>query len=203
MLSPAVLAANGYFWFSPDWQTDFLFVWRVLAAHFRDEPGVVGYDLLNEPNAAPLPPLMFEARWLWPLYARGIQSIAAVDPNHIFFIEGPLHSEALPGLSRVMPLAAPNEEFLRHLARPYVAAAGAGVRGGRGDGIRGHLRVRVSAAHDDVPIVIAWPAFTLGPPSVEGTCIRSVEASELGARVQLELAPGAACDIRIVAASSP
>ncbi|MEA2647347.1 MAG: endoglycosylceramidase, partial [Chloroflexota bacterium] len=48
--------------------------------------------------------------------------------------------------------------FLPHVARPYVVAAPRGVRGGRGDGVRGRLTIRVDAAHADQPVVVAWPS---------------------------------------------
>jgi endoglycosylceramidase len=89
-LSPAVNAAYTYFWLSPDWQEDFLMVWRAVASRFRADPGVAGYDLFNEPHPIPIPPRLFERDWMWPLYARTIESIGSVDPNHLFFVEGDL-----------------------------------------------------------------------------------------------------------------
>jgi endoglycosylceramidase len=89
-LSPAVNAAYTYFWLSPDWQEDFRMVWRAVASRFRADPGVAGYDLFNEPHPIPIPPRLFERDWMWPLYARTIESIGSVDPNHLFFVEGDL-----------------------------------------------------------------------------------------------------------------
>jgi endoglycosylceramidase len=89
-LSPAVNASYAYFWLSPDWQRDFSMVWQAVATRFRADPGVAGYDIVNEPHPLPIPPRLFEQDWMWPLYARTVADIGAVDPNHLFFVEGDL-----------------------------------------------------------------------------------------------------------------
>jgi endoglycosylceramidase len=87
-VSPAISASHDYFWTHHDWQTDFEMVWQAVAACFRDDSGVAGYDLYNEPEPLPLPPHLFEERWMWPLYARIINTIGEVDSNHLFLVEG-------------------------------------------------------------------------------------------------------------------
>lgn len=62
-------------------------VWRKIAARYRNNPTVIGYDLLNEPiahyfDAASLNPK------LEPLYRRIVSGIREVDPNHIIFLGG-------------------------------------------------------------------------------------------------------------------
>lgn len=62
-------------------------LWRGLAARYRDEPTVLGYDLLNEPIAhffdtARLNP------GLAPLYRRLVAAIREVDPHHVIFLGG-------------------------------------------------------------------------------------------------------------------
>jgi endoglycosylceramidase len=111
-LSPAVNAAVTYFWLSPDWQADFEAVWRAVAARFRDDPGVAGYDLINEPHPFPVPPRLFEEHWMWPLYARTVATIGAVDPNHLFIVEGTLVGD-LP--TTVRALRAPDLVYSPHL----------------------------------------------------------------------------------------
>jgi endoglycosylceramidase len=296
MLSPAVIAAGTYFWLEPDWQADLELVWQAVVARFRDQSNVVGYDLLNEPNGLPLPPVMFEERWLWPLYARLISAIARVDSNHLYLIEGTLQSEQRLVPSTVVPLdarglvfsphlytgsqvaplfpddpqetgrrirqqaddsrhvpAVPwwgelgivmdrpyatgwadsaldtfddlavgwawwqwrqewnwgirnqsgdfvNRDFLRHLARPFVAAAPAGVRAGRGDGLRGELAVVVQADHADLKVSVSWPVATLSAPRVaEGDCVQSADWDPAAARLTLTLRPRSACTIRLTA----
>jgi endoglycosylceramidase len=112
LLSPAQNLANTYFWLSPDWQADFEMVWRAVAARFRDDSGVAGYDLYNEPHPLPLPPRIFEMHWMWPLYARTIDEIGAVDPNHLFIVEGVLLADLG---TAVAPLHAPNVVYSPHL----------------------------------------------------------------------------------------
>jgi endoglycosylceramidase len=296
MLSPAVVAATTYFWLSPDWQADLELVWRAVAARFRNQSNVVGYDLLNEPNGVPLPPVMFEERWLWPLYARLVSAIARVDPNHLYLIEGTLQSELRAVPSTVVALEAPalvfsphlytgsqvaplfsddpegtssrirqqaddsrqvpaaawwgelgivmdrsyatnwadsaldtfddlavgwawwqwrqdwnwgirnqsgdfiNGDFLRHLARPFVAAAPAGVHAGRGDGLRGELDIIVQGDHTDRDVSVSWPVATLSAPRVsEGDCVQSADWDPAAARLTLTLRPRSPCTIRLTA----
>ena len=62
-------------------------IWRSIAAHYKNETIVMGYDLLNEPiatyfNAAELNP------YLEPVYKEITRAIRTVDKNHILFIGG-------------------------------------------------------------------------------------------------------------------
>jgi len=79
----------GYPWLyeSPQEQEHLLAIWRRLATRYRDEPVVLGYDLLNEPiphfpKLAPLNPL------LEPLYKKLATEIRKVDTHHILFLGG-------------------------------------------------------------------------------------------------------------------
>lgn len=62
-------------------------IWRKIAARYRDEPTVIGYDLLNEPIAH-----YFEAAGLnpklEPLYRKVVAGIRQVDRNHLIFLGG-------------------------------------------------------------------------------------------------------------------
>lgn len=111
-LDPAQNAATTYFWLSPDWQSDFFAVWQEVARRFRDDSGVVGYDLYNEPHPLPIPPRLFEMHWLWPFYARTIAAIARVDPNHLFIVEGVLFGD-FP--TTIVPLQAGNVVYSPHI----------------------------------------------------------------------------------------
>ena len=79
----------GYPWLyqSPQEQEHLIAVWRWLAAHYRDEPAVLGYDLLNEPipHFPKLAPLNSA---LEPLYRKLSAEIRKVDPHHILFLGG-------------------------------------------------------------------------------------------------------------------
>jgi endoglucanase len=79
----------GYPWLyhSPQEQEHLIAIWRRLATHYRDEPAVLGYDLLNEPiphfpKLAPLNPL------LEPLYKKLAGEIRKIDAHHILFLGG-------------------------------------------------------------------------------------------------------------------
>ena len=59
-------------------------LWRHLAQRYRDEPAVIGYDLLNEPISPYLDTDYLDPR-LEPLYQEITQAIRGVDPDHIIF----------------------------------------------------------------------------------------------------------------------
>jgi hypothetical protein len=62
-------------------------IWRKIAARYRNDPTVIGYDLLNEPiahyfTAADLNPK------LEPVYRKVVAGIREVDRNHLIFLGG-------------------------------------------------------------------------------------------------------------------
>lgn len=81
----------GYPWLmlSEPSQALFCSLWRQIADHYKDNPVVLGYELMNEPVAT-----YFEADYdtlnaaLLPLYERCIDSIRTVDPRHIILLGG-------------------------------------------------------------------------------------------------------------------
>ncbi len=77
----------GYPWLfdSAEEQKHTIDVWRSIAERYRDEPAVLGYDLLNEP--IPPPVSQYNAR-LEPLYRRITAAIREVDPNHAVILGG-------------------------------------------------------------------------------------------------------------------
>ncbi len=111
-LSPAVNAALAYFWLYPNWQRLYWQAWERVAARFRADSAVAGYDLYNEPHPFPVPPAIFETRLLWPFYAQGVRQVARVDPNHLFIVEGDLFGD-LP--TAIRPLAARDLVYSTHL----------------------------------------------------------------------------------------
>ncbi len=62
-------------------------VWRRIAQHYRDEPAVLGYDLLNEPIPH-FPRLQQYNAKLEPLYRRITKAIREVDPHHLIILGG-------------------------------------------------------------------------------------------------------------------
>jgi endoglucanase len=81
----------GYPWLmtSAESQEQFVSIWKKIAAHYKDEPVILGYDLLNEPIAT----YFTEERQklnaaLEPLYKRAVAAIREVDQNHIVLLGG-------------------------------------------------------------------------------------------------------------------
>lgn len=62
-------------------------IWRKLAARYRSEPTVIGYDLLNEPIAHYFDGLVLNPK-LEPLYRKIVAGIREVDKNHLIFLGG-------------------------------------------------------------------------------------------------------------------
>jgi aryl-phospho-beta-D-glucosidase BglC (GH1 family) len=81
--------SGGYPWLyqSPQAQERLIAVWRRLAMHYRDEPAVLGYDLLNEPIPH-FPKLARLNPALEPLYQKLSTEIRKVDAHHILFLGG-------------------------------------------------------------------------------------------------------------------
>ena len=61
-------------------RTSYLEAWTQVAHYFKDNPNVIGYDLLNEPWGA-------EKKQLAPLYEDAAKAIRSEDPNAILMIE--------------------------------------------------------------------------------------------------------------------
>lgn len=62
-------------------------IWRKLAERYKDEPSVIGYDLLNEPIPHFYDTAYFNPK-LEPLYRKIVKGIREVDKNHIVFLGG-------------------------------------------------------------------------------------------------------------------
>jgi len=79
----------GYPWLyeSAEEQDHLIAVWRRVASHYRDEPAVLGYDLLNEPIPH-YPKLAALNSALEPLYKKVVRQIREVDAHHIVFLGG-------------------------------------------------------------------------------------------------------------------
>lgn len=82
----------GYPWLmeSAKSQEQFAEIWTNIADRYKNEPTILGYELINEPVAT-----YFEAeqdslnRKLVDVYKKGVAAIRSVDPNHIILIGAP------------------------------------------------------------------------------------------------------------------
>jgi aryl-phospho-beta-D-glucosidase BglC (GH1 family) len=70
-----------FFWVYKEFQDRVVHLWEAIAEHYKNNPWVAGYDLINEP-ADP------SGEKLVPYYKRLYHAIKKVDPNHIMYIEG-------------------------------------------------------------------------------------------------------------------
>jgi endoglucanase len=79
----------GYPWLYEDdvSQNDVAEIWKRIAEHYRNNPTILGYDLLNEPIPH-YPQLQKYNSALEPLYKRITASIRSVDKNHVIILEG-------------------------------------------------------------------------------------------------------------------
>lgn len=81
----------GYPWLftSPQAQSLFIRIWERIAAHYQDEPVVLGYELMNEPIAHYFQDsLSVLNAALEPLYVRTVEAIRQIDSKHIILLGG-------------------------------------------------------------------------------------------------------------------
>jgi hypothetical protein len=79
----------GYPWLfeSPEEQERTIAVWKRIAEHYRDNPTILGYDLLNEPIPH-FPQVQKYNAALEPLYKRITAAIRQVDAHHVIILGG-------------------------------------------------------------------------------------------------------------------
>jgi hypothetical protein len=68
----------------PSYRRQTIDLWRHLAERYRDEPTILGYDLLNEP-ISPYNDVDYLNPRLEPLYQEIVAAIRSVDPHHVVF----------------------------------------------------------------------------------------------------------------------
>ena len=80
----------GYPWLFESETSKQLFceIWKKIADRYKNEPTVLGYDLLNEPIATYFTNKEEINKLLVPVYKRGVEAIRSVDPNHIILSGG-------------------------------------------------------------------------------------------------------------------
>ena len=81
----------GYPWLmtSEASQQQFTEIWKKIAEHYKNEPVILGYDLLNEPIATYFPDEKEKLNSaLEPLYKRAVAAIREVDKDHIVLLGG-------------------------------------------------------------------------------------------------------------------
>jgi endoglucanase len=71
----------------PQYRRMTIALWQKIAAHYRDETAILGYDLLNEP-ISPYSDVAYLNPRLEPLYRDIVTAIRRVDPNHAVLLGG-------------------------------------------------------------------------------------------------------------------
>ena len=81
----------GYPWLmeSETAQKQFCEIWRRIADRYKDEPVILGYELINEPIATYFDNQDELNSKLEPLHTRAVAAIREVDPNHVILIGAP------------------------------------------------------------------------------------------------------------------
>ena len=81
----------GYPWLFESEESQLLFcdIWRRIAEYYRNEPVILGYDLINEPIAPYFDNMDELNKLLEPLHKRVTAVIREVDPNHIIMLGAP------------------------------------------------------------------------------------------------------------------
>ncbi|KAF4458224.1 endoglucanase family 5 glycoside hydrolase [Fusarium albosuccineum] len=80
--------ARAMFWDFKDHQDRAIQLWEALAKHYKNNPVVAGYNLLNEPADPHKTPSGHFGDKLIKWYERAEKSIRAIDPEHMIFIDG-------------------------------------------------------------------------------------------------------------------
>ncbi|MCB9172292.1 MAG: cellulase family glycosylhydrolase [Ardenticatenales bacterium] len=82
------------FWNTPAEQEEWLDGWEALWETYKDNPAVVGYDLLNEPKQGSLglSTAEFEAEHLAPFYQQAVNRLREIDRRHLALVQPALVS---------------------------------------------------------------------------------------------------------------
>ena len=75
-------SGQNQYWTNGNFQGQTAYIWWQIANHYKGNPTVAGYDLINEPIGTPTNDTVLN------LYNELYQSIRSVDPSHIVIMEG-------------------------------------------------------------------------------------------------------------------
>ena len=75
-------ANQNTYWTNTANQTSTSYMWQQIATHYKGNPAVAGYDLINEPMGAP------NTNAVWTAYNSLYNTIRSVDADHMIFMEG-------------------------------------------------------------------------------------------------------------------
>jgi hypothetical protein len=116
---------HSFFWHDRTYQDRFVALWEEFARRYHGRSVIAGYNIMNEPcvNAVhgDFPHTFFanyKPDWerMNQIYRRTVDAIRKIDPTHIIFIEGDMHSKLFAGLE------APFADNLVYSSHNYTSA---------------------------------------------------------------------------------
>jgi hypothetical protein len=117
--SEAVEPAPSSFLSLPTLQAQWLAMWRLLVDRYKNDPTVIGIDLMNEPWS--IKGVSASQRGAWEKIAKNaVFDLRSHNPNLLFFVEGWARQKPLPGWLDVEFLKQPNVVYSEHI---YYACA--------------------------------------------------------------------------------
>jgi endoglucanase len=79
---------QAFFWQHKHFQDRAIWLWKIIAERYKDNPWVAGYDPLNEPSDP-------SGTTLIHFYEQVVDGIRQIDPHHVIFLEGNRYSQDL------------------------------------------------------------------------------------------------------------
>jgi endoglucanase len=73
---------QNHYWTNATDQSETIFMWKQIAAHYNGNSAVAGYDLINEPDGTA------STSVVWPAYTNLYTNIRSVDASHMIIMEG-------------------------------------------------------------------------------------------------------------------
>jgi len=111
---------DALFWKEKDYQQRTIKLWQSIAARYKDETTVMGYELLGEPVA--IAPMEFDDRPIQDFYREIIPAVRSIDPNHIFVLVANQWGRGTESLTPDLfedPQTMPSPHFYPYEAIPY------------------------------------------------------------------------------------
>jgi endoglycosylceramidase len=177
-IDPAVVNSWINFWSytnHKDLQDHYALAWQKVAERFKDNPYVIGYDLMNEPWGGDLLKVFitgeFERKQLYDFYNRLIPKIRAIDQNKYLFFEptpAPVTFGAPSNLPAIIDTRTPSKLVYAPHCYPYDTHEGLGYSASSKKNLIDWERERkkdVTQKNNNIPLVTG--EFGLSPNNAE------------------------------------
>jgi endoglycosylceramidase len=143
-LDPNVQACVDHFYVDADTRARFVAAWRHVAARLKNEPAILGFDILNEPHWGSYAINDFEHDRLQPLEEEVIAAVRAEAPGWLAFAE-PSSARNLGFSSNLAPFAAADVVYAPHEYDSMAEASGTFDAAGRDAILANVHRLRAEA----------------------------------------------------------